>query len=90
MSEFMRDNWLSNRIFKSYVDLVDHCCEAWNKLVDQPWRIMSIGLRQWGTGSGQYDLELWHLALRIFCCRTRTLQLRWTQLRFVDQYVEVP
>jgi len=20
---------------------------AWNKLVNQPWRIMSIGLRQW-------------------------------------------
>jgi hypothetical protein len=38
---------LSNRIFKSYDDLVDHCCEAWNKLVDQPWRIMSIGLCQW-------------------------------------------
>jgi hypothetical protein len=34
--QFMRDNWLSNRIFKSYDDLVDHCCEAWNKLVDQP------------------------------------------------------
>jgi hypothetical protein len=32
----MRDNWLTNRIFKSYDDLVDHCCEAWNKLVDQP------------------------------------------------------
>src|SRR6266545_1811603 len=45
--QFMRDNWLSNRIFKSYDDLVDHCCEAWNKLVDQPWRIMSIGLCQW-------------------------------------------
>src|SRR5262249_54675385 len=43
--QFMRDNWLSNRIFKSYDDLVDHCCAAWNKLVDQPWRIMSIGLR---------------------------------------------
>ena len=27
-----------------------HCCEAWNKLVDQPWRIMSIGLRQWAHG----------------------------------------
>jgi hypothetical protein len=40
----------SNRIFKSYDDLVDHCCEAWNKLVDQPWRIMSIGLRQWAHG----------------------------------------
>ncbi len=23
--QFMRDNWLSNRIFKSYDDLVDHC-----------------------------------------------------------------
>jgi DDE superfamily endonuclease len=49
--QFVRDNWLSNRVFKSYDDLVDHCCEAWNKFVDQPWRIMSIGLRQlrqWG------------------------------------------
>lgn len=42
---FMRDNWLSNRIFKSYDDIVDHCCDAWNKLVDQPWKIMSIGMR---------------------------------------------
>ena len=45
--QFMRDNWLSNRIFQSYDDLVDHCCVAWNKLADQPWRIMSIGLRDW-------------------------------------------
>ncbi len=30
--QFIRDNWLSNRIFKSY---------------DQPWRIMSIGMRDW-------------------------------------------
>jgi len=45
--QFMRDNWLSNRIFKSYDDLVDHCCESWNKLFYQPWRIMSLGLRQW-------------------------------------------
>ena len=34
--QFLRDNWLSNRIFKSYDDVVDHCCEAWNNLVDQP------------------------------------------------------
>jgi hypothetical protein len=38
---------LTNHVFKSYDDLVDHCCVAWNKLVNQPWRIMSIGLRQW-------------------------------------------
>ena len=48
--QFMRDNWLSNRIFTSYDDIVDHCCFTWNKLVDQPWRIMSIGLRQWAHG----------------------------------------
>jgi transposase len=45
--QFRRDNWLSNRIFKSDDDLVDHRCEAWNTLLDNPWRIMSIGLRQW-------------------------------------------
>ena len=49
--QFLRDNWLSNQIFKSYDDVVDHCCEAWNNLVDQPWRIMSIGLRNWAHGS---------------------------------------
>ena len=48
--QFMRDNWLSNRVFRSYDDIVDHCCDAWNKLVDQPWRIMSIGLRDWAHG----------------------------------------
>src|SRR3546814_451102 len=48
--QFMRDNWLSNRIFQSYDDIVDHCCFAWNKLVEQPWRIMSLGLRQWAYG----------------------------------------
>ena len=47
--QFMRDNWLSNRVFKSYEDIVDHCCESWNKLVDQPWKIMSIGLRDWAN-----------------------------------------
>jgi len=45
--QFMRDNWLSNRVFTSYADILDHCCGAWNKLIDQPWLIMSIGLRQW-------------------------------------------
>jgi len=49
--QFMRDNWLSNRVFHAYDDIVDHCCNAWNKLVDQPWRIMSIGLREWAHGS---------------------------------------
>ena len=45
--QFMRDNWLSNRIFKDYEDILAHCCDAWNKLVAQPWKIMSIGMRDW-------------------------------------------
>lgn len=49
--QFMRDNWLSNRIFKDYHDIVEHCCAAWNKLIDQPWKIMSIGLRHWAHRS---------------------------------------
>jgi putative transposase len=45
--QFMRDNWLSNRIFSSYEALISLCCEAWNKLIDQPWNIMSIAMRDW-------------------------------------------
>ena len=45
--QLMRDNWLSNLVFASYENLDDHCCDAWNKLVDQPWTIMSLGLRDW-------------------------------------------
>ena len=47
--QFMRQNWLSNRIFKSFDDIVDHCCYAWNTLIDQPWKIMSIARREWAT-----------------------------------------
>ena len=45
--QFIRDNWLSNRVFRSYDDILEHCCYAWNNLVEQPWTIMSIGLRDW-------------------------------------------
>ena len=47
--QFMRDNWLSNRVFENYDQIVALCCEAWNKLVDQPWRIMSNGSRDWAN-----------------------------------------
>jgi hypothetical protein len=47
--QFMRQNWLSNRIFKSFDDIVDHCCYAWNTLIDHPWKIMSIAQRDWAA-----------------------------------------
>jgi len=33
--QVIRDNWLSNRGFRSYDDILDHCCHAWNNLADQ-------------------------------------------------------
>src|SRR4051794_4240610 len=49
--QFVRDNGLSSRVFASYRDIVDHGCDAWNRLIDQPWIIMSIGLRDWANAS---------------------------------------
>jgi hypothetical protein len=40
----MRDNWLSSRVFGSHDESIDHCCDAWNKMVVQPWLIMPLGL----------------------------------------------
>ena len=51
----MRDNWLSNRVFKSYDDLVDHCCAAWNKLVALAHHVPS-DYANGRTGSDQWDL----------------------------------
>jgi len=48
--QYIRDNWLSNRVFGTYEDIVAHCCEAWNRLIDRPWNIMSLGLRDWAHG----------------------------------------
>jgi transposase len=48
--QFIRDNWLSNHVFGSIDVLLDHCCNAWNKLEAQPWTIMSLGLRDWAHG----------------------------------------
>jgi len=39
--QYMRDNWLSNRIFANYEDILDYCCFNWNKLIERPWLITS-------------------------------------------------
>ena len=48
--QFIRGNWLSNRVFKGYDDIVALCCDAWNKLIDDPERITAIGWRNWANG----------------------------------------
>jgi len=47
------------RIFKSFDDIVDHCCYAWNTLIDQPWKIMSIARRDW-VAAGSLQSEDWY------------------------------
>ncbi len=43
----LRANWLSNRVFETYEEIIDACCEAWNRLMDLPDTIRSIGTREW-------------------------------------------
>jgi hypothetical protein len=47
--QFLRQNHLSNRIFKNYIDILDACCAAWNALVEEPKRIASIATRDWAS-----------------------------------------
>jgi transposase len=48
--QHLRENWLSNRVFRSHPDIPDHCSHAWNRRTAQPWTLMSIGLRTWVHG----------------------------------------
>jgi len=50
--QYLRANWLSNRVFDTYDAIINAACEAWNKLAAQPQTITSIGTRQW-TNVGQ-------------------------------------
>jgi len=45
--QYLRANWLSNRVFEGYDDIIDAACDAWNKLTAKPAVITSIGSRQW-------------------------------------------
>jgi hypothetical protein len=45
--QYLRQNWLSNRVFDSYEEIIEAACDAWRKLIAQPETIMSIGWREW-------------------------------------------
>ena len=57
--QFMRDNWLSNRIFTAYNDIVAHCCERGTP--SSP----SLGAScQSDCAIGRVGTELWDLVLQ--------------------------
>ena len=43
--QYLRANWLSNRVFETYDDIIDAACDAWRRLIAQPQTITSIGMR---------------------------------------------
>ncbi len=45
--QFLRQNYLANRVFDTYTAIVNACCQAWNALIADPDTIRSIGSRSW-------------------------------------------
>ena len=45
--QYLRANYLSNRVFDDFDAIIDAACDAWRKLVEKPQQITSIGMRSW-------------------------------------------
>ena len=45
--QYLRQNWISNTVFENYDAIVDAACDAWRRLIADPERITSIGMRDW-------------------------------------------
>ena len=45
--QYLRANWLSNRVFENYHGIIEAICDAWQRLIAKPETITSIGMRQW-------------------------------------------
>jgi hypothetical protein len=44
---YMRQNWLSARVFPNHEAILEAGCDAWNRLIDEPQTIKSLGMRTW-------------------------------------------
>jgi transposase len=47
--QYLRQTYLSNRVFKSHTDILDACQDAWQRLLNKTGRIASIATREWAT-----------------------------------------
>ena len=45
----LRGTTLAHRLFDSFKDIVDACCDAWNSLTADPATVRSITTRRWAT-----------------------------------------
>ncbi len=53
----LRDRSLANRCYDSYDDIVDACCEAWNKFTQIPGAIRSLCTRSWARLTSELKNE---------------------------------
>jgi transposase len=44
---YLRERFLSHRLFETYEAVVEACCRAWNDLVAQPGRLLSLTAFPW-------------------------------------------
>jgi transposase len=47
--QYLRQTYLSNRVFPNYAAILDACEDAWRKLLAEAGRIKSIATRKWAT-----------------------------------------
>lgn len=45
--QYLRQNFLSNRVFEDYDAIVDACCKAWCAFIDVPDVVRSVTAREW-------------------------------------------
>jgi transposase len=48
---YLRERFLSHRLWPSYDDILDACCQAWNALLAEARRIRSLTDLDWATVS---------------------------------------
>ena len=47
--QYLRQTWLSNRVFDGYEEICDACCRVWNNIITETGRIASIATRSWAV-----------------------------------------
>src|SRR5712691_2238739 len=47
--QYLRQTYLSNRVFETYTAILDACQDAWRKLLAEVARVASIATRDWAT-----------------------------------------
>ena len=47
--QYLRQTYLSNRVFQTYNAILDACQDAWRKLLAEAGRVASIATRDWAA-----------------------------------------